>query len=371
MNHKEWFHIKSPNPVCTGTGLVALDVVINGKPKSLPRLWAGGSCGNVLTILSYLGWDSYPIARLGDDLAAEEIVKDMERWEVKTSLISRSSTGSTPIIVEKIKISRSGTPLHRFEWTCPNCGSWLPRCKLVLAKDVEQIKKNVPKSQVFYFDRASRSAIILAVSIKSQGGLIFFEPSGIREKKLFIECLQVSDIVKYSHERLGHVKDLIEGISIPLEIETLGEEGLRYRFGITDRRNRKCRVMSACPVKTSKDAAGAGDWCSAGIIHLLGSAGRVGLENLRTRDVETALNFGQTLAALNCYYEGARGSMYKLSKQKFEMMIHDIWRGASPPESIEEIINQDASHVFKCICPSCKRKTMVSDTENNKNFFLA
>src|SRR4030043_1831428 len=158
MNHKEWFKIKTPNPVCIGAGLIVLDVVINGDPKSPPKLWTGGSCGNVLTILSYLGWKSYPLARLRDDVAAEELVKDLKKWKVRTSLISRNGSGNTPIIIEKIGTRRSGVPWHRFEWVCPNCGSWFPRYKPILARDIGQIGIRIPRSQVFFFDRVLRSS---------------------------------------------------------------------------------------------------------------------------------------------------------------------------------------------------------------------
>src|SRR5215210_3168828 len=180
MNDKDLFKTKNPKPVCSGTGLIALDVVINGNTKTPPRLWAGGSCGNVLTILSYLGWNSYPISKLKNDDAATELIKDLERWNVKTKLILRDQSGSTPVIVERIGKSRNGTPKHRFEWTCPNCGAYLPKYRPVLARESDEIIKKMPKSQVFYFDRVARSSISLAQENKSRGALIVFEPSGIK-----------------------------------------------------------------------------------------------------------------------------------------------------------------------------------------------
>src|SRR5713226_4477752 len=149
MNHRDGFKIKHPKPVCIGTGLVALDVIINGNSKASPRFFAGGSCGNVLTILSYLGWKSYPIANLADDVPAREVLRDMERWKVNTDLISRNGSGSTPIIVERLGTNQKGIPWHRFEWICPNCGSWLPKHKPVPAQSVAQIAKKMPKANVF------------------------------------------------------------------------------------------------------------------------------------------------------------------------------------------------------------------------------
>ena len=54
-----------------GTGLVALDVVIDDESPQVQRLFAGGTCGNVLTILSFLGWNSFPVARIAKDSAGE------------------------------------------------------------------------------------------------------------------------------------------------------------------------------------------------------------------------------------------------------------------------------------------------------------
>ena len=59
-------------PKVFGTGLIALDLVIGPDPESPVRSWAGGTCGNVLSILSFLGWDAYPIARMNGDPAPNE-----------------------------------------------------------------------------------------------------------------------------------------------------------------------------------------------------------------------------------------------------------------------------------------------------------
>ncbi|MBK7635904.1 MAG: hypothetical protein IPJ13_17690 [Saprospiraceae bacterium] len=88
-------------PICVGAGLVALDVVINGNPKIPLKLFAGGSCGNVLTILSFLNWETLPIARLNVNNASQELLTDLKPWNVNTSLITQSSDGSTPIIIQK------------------------------------------------------------------------------------------------------------------------------------------------------------------------------------------------------------------------------------------------------------------------------
>src|SRR5687768_16063076 len=112
-------HRVSSKEICIGTGLIALDVILNGKPETPPKFYAGGSCGNVLSVLSYLGWSSYPIARLAKNDATKEIEKDFKKWEVKTNLISKTKEGSTPIIIHRILKDKKGNPKHRFEFKDP------------------------------------------------------------------------------------------------------------------------------------------------------------------------------------------------------------------------------------------------------------
>src|SRR6516165_2186734 len=66
-----------------GIRLVVLDVIVSAQPGAPTRCRAGGTCGNVLAALAYLGWTSYPIARLGDDPAGRALANDLARWGVR------------------------------------------------------------------------------------------------------------------------------------------------------------------------------------------------------------------------------------------------------------------------------------------------
>jgi fructokinase len=86
-------------------------------------------------------------------------------------------------------------------------------------------------------------------------------------------------------------------------IQTLGGEGLRFKA--SDTPSGKWHLLPAFKVPQVRDTAGAGDWCTAGLLYALHSA-RMSTE-LSTLAVATALRFGQALAALNCMHSGARG----------------------------------------------------------------
>jgi fructokinase len=360
MNNRLWIKKRSSNIVCVGMGLVALDVVINDNPGQKPQISAGGSCANVLTILSFLGWRAYPIARLKKDKAAQLILDDLKRWKVKNKFIQRDKAGSTPVIVERITKSKNGTPRHRFEWNCPKCGSWFQSYKPFLSREVEGVVGKLPNPKMFFFDRVSRSTLELAKECKNRGALIVFEPSGVKDKNLFRDCLRVAHILKYSHEKLGNAKELLQHSIVPLEIETLGSAGLRYKLRNGNKGIRVKETLKAFEVESLADSAGAGDWCTAGIVHALGRGGARSFEKSTVADIEDALVFGQSLAALNCQFEGARGGMYNLTKARFESMLKEIRQGSKQPIVTDNSLDYLSARLFNLICQSCKEKA-----ENN------
>src|SRR5262249_14507986 len=141
---------------------------------------------------------------------------------------------------------------------------------------------------------------------------------------MFERALAVAHVLKFARQRLP---DLAQR-PLPgpmLVVETLGAEGLRY----SDRRagGSDWRHLGAFPVKGVRDAAGCGDWCTAGLIHGLASRGRAGLEAAPSKEVEEALTFGQALGAWNCHFEGARGGVYRQSRAEFEEGVRALLGG--------------------------------------------
>jgi fructokinase len=311
------------SPVCVGSGFVALDLIFEGKEKTRPAFtFAGGSCGNVLTILSYLAWDAIPVIRLKNDDEARRLVADLERWKVDTRFVHTEPTGTTPVVVQRICTAINGDPYHRFEWKCPSTGLWLPRFRPLPQRLALEISSKLPKPRVFYFDRATRSSLLLAKQAQASGALIFFEPSSRADEKLFGECVAIADVLKYSHERIRKPLRRNPVNNPRLEIITLGEDGLRYR--LSDSEDRKWRYLPAMPVGQFKDAAGAGDWCSAGIIDCLARRGRTVFRRAAESTVEKALRYGQSLATINCRYAGARGSMYQLRRAEVDRQVAEL-----------------------------------------------
>jgi fructokinase len=322
-------------PICFGAGLVALDVILNGSPETLPKLSAGGSCGNVLSILAYFGWNSYPIARLSNNRAGTELVRDMERWHIHTDHLMRNVEGSTPIIIHRIKRDKQGKPIHRFEFKDPDTKDWLPRFKAITKQVAADVLEHSGTPQVFYFDRMNPGTFDLVQKLKEKGTVICFEPSSMKDMAEFEKFLAVSDILKYSHERIPEYKTYFKSPRCFLEIETRGKEGLMFRYK-NDNTQDHWHTLPGFELEEIIDGAGAGDWCTSGILHELCMEGREALFKTGIKKLQKALLLGSALGAMNCYYDGARGLMYHYTFQKLqdEVQRFIIKRGLRKDEMI-------------------------------------
>ncbi len=342
-------------PVVLGTGLVALDVVIPNGVTAGPHLCAGGTCGNVLTALSYLGWRSFPVARLRADGASKQVAEDLRHWGVSLDFVTFDEDGSTPVVVQHIRNTKSGEPVHSFSRKCPSCGAFLPWYKAVRSSDVTDLGPRLPKPQAFFFDRTSRGALSLAAQASQQGALVFFEPSASSDPKLLKEALSIAHIVKVSSDRLGGNEPVLTSEGPKIVIETRGRAGLRLHFKESrpKQRARKWHNMSPLAVESLRDTAGAGDWCTAGIIYMLGAMGASGLETLSLPEVQQAVRVGQAMASWTCAFDGPRGGMYESDKAAFQKSIRGLLNGQNDLTETTRTISVLSRKANVFTCESC------------------
>ena len=343
-----------PHGVVLGTGLLALDIVMSDVSGEQQKQWAGGTCGNVLIALAYLGWKAEPVARLRSGLAAKRILIDLREWGVSDRFISVSPEGSMPVIFEKITQGLGNVPRHSFSWRCPDCGNQFPGFKSVLTSVAEEVAQRVGPLQVFFFDRATPASILLAKSCAKQGALVVFEPSSIGNTLHFRQAWEIAHIVKYSHERLRELPEIAVARSPLLQIETLGEAGLRYRKGSRGRRGGEWIKVNAFKVDVIRDTAGSGDWCTAGLIDCCGRGGKERFLSLGDEELESALHYGQALAAWNCGFEGARGGMYAVDRDTFRQQVAHILEGGSDLLSSSVAFLMKQNIYVSGLCPACE-----------------
>ena len=343
--------MKSGNrrPVVIGTGLIALDLVISADSSAPIKDSAGGTCGNVLTILSSLDWQSYPIARLNGDAASMRVAQDLMHWGVQLNHAHQMPTTDTPIVIQKIRKTSGGESIHSFSWRCPTCKAWLPPYKPVTGASARNIISDLPKPDVFFFDRVSRGALILAEAAADNGAIIFFEPSAKGNQKQFKEALEIAHIVKYSDQRFS---ELPASESNLLQIQTLGSRGLRFKSTLSKAKITKWQTIDAIPAERVADTAGCGDWLTAGLILKLGIDGLKSFKKTSEKKLINALRFGQALSAWNCGFEGPRGGMCSDHPINISYPV-GTWNHTEKIQIISTNINDAESRTVELSCPVC------------------
>ena len=339
------------HPVCLGTGFVSLDIV---KGQRGDFAAAGGSCGNVMTILAWLGWSSTPAARLGADPAGNFLTQELTEEGLDTTYVSNEKKVASPIVIHKFVETTDGDRSHRFSLSCPDCGTWLPRFRSMTLGQADHVAATAPRPNVFYFDRVSPASLKLAEWARNRGALIVFEPSGIGDERAIQRAVDVCHVLKYSNERLGHVPDLAAATAPRLIIETFGGAGLRVRW------RSRWSTLTAFKAPRFVDAAGSGDWCSAGLIHQLGQRGAVELDQIRKPQLESALRFGQALAAINCAFEGARGAMMALTHGEINRVLQKLESNQDSELPDWKSVDHQNHPLPRNLCGSCTFRTTSS-----------
>lgn len=277
-------------PSVIGGGFFAYDVLVGvgARYRAL-----GGSAGNVLAILAYLGWKSYPVAHLGSDDAAELIRREFKALGAVTSFLHSRETTKTPVVYQWLD---EGRP--RYSFACPVCGEDTKRVEPEIADLASEVAHEAPVPQVFFFDRTTALNAHLASHYRSKGAMIVFEPSTKVLDDDFWRCVSLSHVVKYASDR---IQDLGCGQAPFLEVRTEGAAGLRFRMPGTN----DWKQLPSIAVPFVADTSGSGDWCTAGALYWFMRARRT-IQTASSKQITTALRFGQALAAMNCMYEGAR-----------------------------------------------------------------
>lgn len=222
-------------------------------------------------------------------------------------------------------------------------------------EQAEVVLANHRTPDVFFFDRVSAAIKEMATEYRKRGALIYFEPSSGGRQAELVEALKLAHIVKYSEDRMHGLLGALRHLTGKrLEIETLGAKGLRFRR-IGDGDAPAWKTRRAFKVRALRDAAGAGDWCTAGLLYQLDWKNGREFSDLADEELESALVFGQALAALNCQHVGARGLTAAVDHASILASVVQVRANGltdNPPEASLPTVSIRGQHVR---CRTCLR----------------
>lgn len=287
--------------VCVGAGLISLDILLRDDGIRPISYYVGGTCGNVMMILSYMGWDACPIARLDNSKYTERLLADMRKFNINTQYIS-TENGRTPVIIQRNIIDKDGHPTHKFECR-GNDGRFYLNFSSLTKKQAQDVLNKIDfVPNVFFFDRVSPAIIDMAKAFKSKGSLIYFEPSCKISEKHFDECVELADVIKFAEQRISNLT-YFDDITNTIIIQTLGENGLKFRYDST------WITLPPVPNDDVVDTVGAGDWTTAAFIYQLYNNTKQNEQGIAIDNIKSSLEKAQKIGSRSCSYEGARGMM--------------------------------------------------------------
>jgi len=237
----------------------------------------------------------------------------------------RQSTGA---VVEMVKPGLRGG--HLFVFTCPKCGANLRGSNVASRGQIEELTPRLKQFDVLFFDRAAPALLELARQAREEGVLLVFEPNHLARGSRNEQAAVLSHVVKYARESGKTPTEWLppRNSSPRLLIETLGSDGLKYCLRRINGSWSRWKHMPAIASARLADTAGAGDWCTAGIIEQLART-PAGSRWTRT-SVERALTLGQALAAVSVSFQGPRGALMQTSATR----IRRIAKAASMAGSV-------------------------------------
>ena len=267
----------------------------------------GSNPGNVMCILGWLGWDTYPIALFDDSEVGVKLTSDLQRYGCNTRFVTNTPDGGTNMLRVTHDIDENGLPKCRFSKRHAP-GSAFPRDKAftVVGKDATLpgfIASLDFLPDVYFYESTTAAWRELAKYMRQQGVMVYYEVQRMYPKEFskYLRCMKESDIVKFSDEAVDNV-DFVDELKDNLVIQTLGPEGVRFNL-----RGEGWVTLPPVLCEHVVDTEGCGDWTTATFINALGRRGAVRFEDLTADAVAECLMEAQCYASRNAGYLGPKG----------------------------------------------------------------
>jgi fructokinase len=294
-------------PSILGIGFSCLDII---KTQNKEMFLPGGTCANVLAVLSSLNWNSTLLKSSYNDKWSEYI--DLKLTELGMTIHNYNSLHkNTPRVVQITDNNK-----HSFLTKCPICNRKLIN---IITPSVNKIASDenidFSKFDILFYDRVSESSKYLSSFAKKYGKWTFYEPNGYRLYSQLLNNISKANIVKFSSERIPLeiankiIYDLNSlGKSTKLIIVTGAEKGVNYSCS-TNHIFSDFRIVKIKPFSDVIDSSGAGDWLTAGFIYEFIKNHKQVTNDIDDDVIITSIKYGHKLSKIGCSSIGALGAL--------------------------------------------------------------
>lgn len=262
----------------------------------------GNTCGNVSCMLPYLGVESFPIAHF--DLSEEGLLlkSDLQRYGADVRFVKNSECGGTTLL--RCTHARDWqTGEHKITFRATSPGSRFPRRRFLRYSDeAPAFMEGLDFTpDVYFFDSAEAGLRYLAGELKSRGTLVYFEPESAADEKKFLKAVELSHIVKFSHEKVSDI-DFVNQYRDKLFIRTLGAEGLEFNLC-----GQGWQRVASVPNNNVVDWEGAGDWTTSQFIASLCERDILSIDKMSVENVRECLEQACATASRSVSYFASKG----------------------------------------------------------------
>ena len=297
-----------------GTGNFALDIIYQRKyPEGFDTAKkrnpfvdelileeVGNTCGNVMCMLPYLGVETYPIGHFDLSEQGLKITSDLQRYGANMRFVKNSPEGGTTLMTCIHKLDANGQHIMSHRATAPN--SRFPKRKQLRKDEVQDFLSKLDfKPDAYFFDVSDAGPRELAKALKKQGVLVYYEPEGNKEMNKFLNCVEVSDVIKFSGTHILDT-DFVAQYHDKLFIRTMGEAGMEFNL-----RGQGWKKIAPVPNDNVVDWEGAGDWTSSVFLAELCKMDKLNIAQLTEQDVRKVLETAAVIASRSVSFMGSKG----------------------------------------------------------------
>lgn len=329
-----------------GAGLMCIDIV---HTQDGVKVMNGGSCANVISVLSQIGFDCSVVRERYTDTFEQFLSKTFSNLGVR-EILYRNTSSSTPKVIEILSDTR-----HEFLTYCPRCQEKILKLHLPTISEVENVIDSIREYSVFYCDRASSGIRALMDIVQANHGIVVYEPNSARNIESVMQNICHAGIVKFSAEKFSRStaeKIRMDSGGAKLIIYTTGKDGLQYSHIQVNGEMSDWITVPSLFSGPIVDSSGAGDWLTAGFISEL-------VQNCGCNDAKwfcdekllfNMLSQGMKYSGLCCAAVGAQGVFYS------ERSIHALTRLDQRMKPLKEVVLSPEEIMLDGLCPMCLSK---------------